>query len=233
MGTEIEIHPIQAGILCTLLFKPQAKFSELNSEGLTSDHFSFHINYLVSHALVEKTADKKYSLTAKGKEFANRLDTEKVEIERQPKIGVLVVPVRVNGKKTEYLVQKRLKQPYYGFSGFLTGKIRWGDRADETAARELLEETGLAGKIKLVAVKHKMDYSPDGQLLEDKFFMVFRADDTGGELKTKFEGGENSWKTRDEIMKLDDLFDGVVETVGMAGKDQLSFVETKYTVSKY
>ena len=41
----------------------------------------------------------KYSLTPKGKEFANRMDTEEVSIEKQPKVAVMVVATKIeNGK---------------------------------------------------------------------------------------------------------------------------------------
>ena len=43
----------------------------------------------------------------------------------------------------------------------------------QAARRELKEETGLEGKLELVGVKHKMDYSQKGNLLEDKYFFVF------------------------------------------------------------
>lgn len=233
MGTQIQIHPVQAKILRELLFKPEARFSELNIEGLTSDHFTFHINQLIDSDLINKVSNGKYGLTTKGKEFANRLDTDTARIERQPKIGVLVVATQGIGKNTKYLVQKRLKQPYYNFTGFMTGKIRWGETAKETALRETKEETGLSAEIKFSGIKHKMDYSMEGALLEDKFFFVFWARKVKGTLKEKFEGGENKWLTEKEIFNIPDLFDGVKDSIEMVKNSRITFLETKYQVKKY
>ena len=36
-----ELHEYQFSILRTLLFKPGARFSELNKVGISSDHFNF------------------------------------------------------------------------------------------------------------------------------------------------------------------------------------------------
>ncbi|MEK7608174.1 MAG: NUDIX domain-containing protein [Patescibacteria group bacterium] len=233
MTHEEQIHPIQRQILRSLLFYPERKFSEL-APGVSSDQLSFHIKRLVELSLIQKSGEG-YALTTAGKEYANRFDTDpaRMAIERQPKIGVLVICVAKDGGETRYLVQQRLKQPYYGFYGFMTGKVRWGETIEETAARELEEETGLHAKLTHVAIKHKMDYASDGTLLEDKFFFAFRGEDTSGTILGEFEGGRNIWLTKKEIMKLPNLFDGVSESLAFVHNDTLQFLERKYTVEKY
>lgn len=233
MTTKTDIHPIQGAILCKLLFVKEAGFAELNDKKLGSDIFSFHLRELTNWNLIEKNKEGKYLLTTKGKEYANRFDTEQKEIERQPKIGVLVVCMKKINKKKEYLIQQRLKQPYFGFWGFMTGKVRWGETMEETAQRELVEETGLRGKMELVRVRHKMDYSQTGELLEDKFFMVNRVINPKGLLIEEFEGGKNCWMTKDEILKLPDLFDGVEESMAAVENKNLDFKENKYKVKGY
>lgn len=226
---EIEIHPRQAQILTTLLFRERARFSDLNVTKITTDHFTFHVNQLLATGLIEKTQNKFYRLTVKGKEFANRFDTEKAKVERQAKVAVLIVVI----KKDKYLVQKRLKQPYYGLHGFPTGKVKWGETVSAAGRRELEEETGLKAKIKLVGVKHKMDYNREGHLLEDKYFFVMRATQPQGTLVANFEGGQNIWLSREEINKLPDLFDGVDDSLKMAKGSKFAFDESKYQVRNY
>jgi ADP-ribose pyrophosphatase YjhB (NUDIX family) len=228
-----ELHPAQAEILRALLFKTDAGFSELNLTKLTTDHFTFHINSLVKAGLVEKTV-KKYRLSQKGKEFANRMDTDTKEIERQAKLGVLVVAVQ-EGKM---LLQQRLKHPYYGFWGYIGGKIRWGETVLETAARELKEETGLEAAFQINGVQHKMDYRTDSQLLEDKFFYVVKATKIKGDLMINFEGGKNAWMTTKAISQLNKqvkIFGGVMEIAQQIKKDDLFFWEQKfeYTPDEY
>ncbi len=233
MTTEIKVHSIQAQILTKLLFHPSARFAELNEQKLDTDHFNFHLQSLVKAELVEKDTSGKYKLTTEGKEFANRFDTEEKQIEKQPKVSVLIVATRQSKGKEQLLIQQRLKNPYYGYHGFIGGKVRWGETIEEAANRELREESGLSAKVTLKVVRHKMDYDKDGNLLEDKIFMQFLAENCKGELIEKFEGGENIWLTRDEIAKLPNLFPDVLRALGMMDSDSIQFLEKKFIVEGY
>ncbi len=230
-----KLHSIQMDILRVLMFRPEARFADLNVPEISNDHFTFHVKRLLKLGLVEKNEKGKYQLTDAGKEFANRFDTDSQEIvlEKQAKIGVAICCIKkIKGIK-KYLIQQRLKQPYYGFYGFMTGKVRWGETVEETAKRELKEETGLMAQLSLAGIKHKMDYSNKKKLLEDKYFFIFRGDNPKGKLIESFEGGKNFWLTEQEIKKLPDLFDGVDEVVKMIGRNKLVFKEIKYIVSGY
>ncbi len=228
-----EIHPIQARVLRTMLFREKSRFVDLNTLKLPTDHFNFHLKQLLVLGLGEKSPDNKYCLTAKGKEFANRLDTDKIVLEKQAKVGVVVCGVRKLGKKKQYLVQQRLKQPYYGFYGFVTGKIKWGEMVIETASREFFEETRLRGKLLLAGIEHKMDYPAEGKILEDKFFFIFRAENLKGKLLESFEGGRNIWLTKPEILKLPEIFDDVLKIIEVVNQKNLIFSEAKYKVKRY
>lgn len=228
-----DIHPIQGEILCQMLFVKTASFSELNKRKLPSDQFSFHLRQLTDLKYLEKNILGKYLLTTKGKEYANTFDTDKAEIEKQAKIGALIVVNKmVNGKKY-FLMQQRLKQPYYGFWGFITGKIKWGETIEEGAQREFKEETGMVGDMELAGLKHKMDYNQLGELLEDKYFLLIRAGKLRGKLMEEFEGGRNKWMTREEIEGQANLFDGVIESLEMAGCKGFVMSENKYKVRGY
>jgi ADP-ribose pyrophosphatase YjhB (NUDIX family) len=232
MNTETTLHPAQVQILRVLLFSTEVRFSDMNVTGLSNDHFTFHLKTLVDSGLIEKHGQH-YALTPRGKEFANRFDTDAAVIERQPKLGVAIVCTKETHRGREYLTQERLKQPYYGYVGFITGKIRWGETVEETAARELMEETGMTATFHMKYIKHKMDYDENGLLLEDKFFIFFHALNPKGELRTEFEGGRNSWKTLDEIKATDKLFDGVDDSCRMVDAEHLCFIERKYSVKGY
>lgn len=233
MHTEIKVHSIQAQILVKLLFNPSARFADLNDQKIETDHFNFHLQSLVKAGLVVKLDDGEYQLTTEGKEFANRFDTEQQSIERQPKVSVIVIGKREKEGDTQYLIQKRLKNPYFGFHGFVGGKARWGETMTESAAREFKEEAGLEADLILTSVWHKMDYSKGGDLLEDKVFMRFIATDCRGKLIKKFEGGENMWLTEKEIRDLPDLFPSVLEVLDALKLEGVQFQEKKYVVDKY
>lgn len=227
-----ELHPIQANILRTLLFKPKASFTELNILGAPSDQFSFHLRRLVEEGILHK-GDEGYTLSTEGKQLAQLMDTDTGTYERQAKLGVAIGSVRSEGGRTEYLIQERLKHPYFGYLGLMTGKIRWGETVLEAAARELEEETGLSAELQIIAIKHKMDYDQDKGLLEDKFFFVIRADNLTGAFKQEFEGGRNRWMTKKELEESDKVFDGVEDSLHWLESPMLTFKEVKYTVEGY
>jgi hypothetical protein len=232
MKAKLEIHPIQADILMYLLFHQDSRFSQINENHVDTDSFTFHLKSLFDAGLIEKN-DTTYILTIKGKEFANRFDTVKSEIERQAKLGVVVIAVKEEKGQQMYLMQKRLKHPFFGYLGFITGKITWGETMYQTAARELEEETGLHGRFQFIGMEHKMDYAPDNHLLEDKFFQVFRVTDITGSMKVDFKGGKNFWATREEIIKTKDKFDDVPFLIQNINSKYIFSQENKFIVSGY
>lgn len=201
MSHEATIHAAQTSILRELLFQPEAGYAQLQKPtGLTSDHFNFHIKRLVELEFVKKVGAGKYTLTSRGKEYANKLDTDNNTIERQPKVAVLLAITRERKGVTEYLFQERRKHPYYGYWGFPSGKIRWGEAIVETAARELYEETGLKADHKLMGVYHERAHEAEsGEQLEDKIFFVFHCTNIRGTLIEQFQGGHNHWTTLEDL----------------------------------
>lgn len=231
MSHEVKLHEAQTSILRELLFVPQAGFAVLQKPtGLTSDHFMFHINRLVELELVERVGRGQYRLTINGKEYANRLDTDERTIERQAKISVLLVPLRERAgtDETEYMIHRRLKQPFYGRYGFMSGKIRWGESIEEGAARELLEETGLRGDLEFKCIYHKRDYTTGDRLLEDKYFFIMTATNVSGDFQANFDSGSNHWHTRAEIAALENKFPGVIDVLERIEQPNLTLWEQNY-----
>lgn len=216
MSYEPSVHEAQSLILRHLLFVPGARFSELQKEtGLSSDHFNFHIKKLQESGLVDKQAET-YLLTPKGKEYANRMDTDDGEIEKQPKVSVALVVERQHDGKREFLAQQRLKQPYYGFWGRLGGKVRWGESFEEAAKRELKEETNLDADFTFKMIFRKRDYKKaDGTLLEDKVFVIMYTDAATGDMLERFEGGLNRWMTQEEFMSQDKTFESARDFINL------------------
>lgn len=233
MSLEVNIHDAQMAILRELLFHPSVGFAKLQKlTGMTSDHFNFHLQKLIELKMVEKVSRGTYTLTPRGKEYANKLDTDSNTIERQPKTAVILAIERKNGGKTEYLFQERLKQPYYGFWGFATGKIRWGETILQTAERELMEETGLRADHRISGLYHELVYQTEtGEQLEDKMFFVIHCTNTTGELIKQFEGGRNRWMTRDEALKLPKIFTSFDIELDIVSSDE-TFVERRVEYTK-
>lgn len=229
MSYEPNTHPAQAAILRHLLFRPHATFAEVQkATDLTSDHFTFHIKKLIDEGYVTKL-DANYKLTHKGKEYANRMDTDENAIEKQPKISVAITLERKNKQgEREFLFQQRKKNPYYDFWGRVGGKIRWGETIIQAAERELKEETGLSAHFEYRLLYHKRDFNKTtGKLLEDKIFLCVYATKYSGTLLETFEGGVNRWMTNEEFHRQPKRFTSVDEFMDLIDRGE-TFAEREF-----
>jgi len=236
MSHEVKIHDAQTSILRELLFHRSAGFAQLqNKTALKSDHFNFHIKKLLELGLIEKLAKGHYCLSPKGKEHANKLDTDNNTIERQPKVAVIIaVEKQIRGKRY-LLMHQRTKHPYFEFWGFPTGKVRWGETIIQTAERELDEETGLKAKFEIAGVYHEHVSSKETKdFLEDKLFFVMHGVSPTGKLIEEFEGGRNVWMQPSEVMKLEKKYDSVDIELGFIDKTKHSelFIERHFEYTK-
>lgn len=208
-----DAHEAQMKILRELLLATQLSFGDLTrASGLSSDHANFHIKKLIELGYVEHVSKDygQYHLTRSGKLYANTMDTDTFEVERQPKLTVDLAIERADGR---FIVQERQKQPYYGYHGFPTGKIRWGETMVQAGARELMEETGLEADLRVVGMYHKLDYDQHGELLEDKYMCLIHGTNPRGELVEQTESHRNIWMGIEEYKQLDKRFGNIEETV--------------------
>lgn len=226
MAYEADAHRAQMTILTELLLVPSASYSNLQKKTkLGSDHFNFHIQKLVKEGYVEKLATG-YRLSRKGKEYANRIDTADNAIEKQLKISVALI---IENEQGEFLAQQRLKQPYYGYWGRPTGKIKWGETFLQAAERELMEETGLTADLCVAGFYHKMDYEQNsGNILEDKLFVLIYGNNPQNILIETAEGCRNAWMSDEEVMTLPKKFQSIEEITRLAKTASITFLEEKY-----
>ncbi|MEI6462515.1 MAG: NUDIX hydrolase [bacterium] len=226
-----ELNEIQMQILKHLLFAPNSRFKEMNIGKIPTDQFSYHLRCLSDLNLIQKE-NTKYSLTTKGKEFANLMDTDKAKIEKQPKVSVLLIATREAMNGIEILIGTRLKEPFYGYKGFITGKIRFGETIEEAAERELMEETSLHGKYELKFTFHDMVYSKSGEILEDKLFFVVGVTNVSGEL-VNAKGGEHHWLSEAEFKTATPKYYDEDEIYAWFKSGDNSFKENKYYIDEF
>jgi ADP-ribose pyrophosphatase YjhB (NUDIX family)/predicted transcriptional regulator len=214
------LHKVESLILYTLRRSETARFSDLmRPTGLESDAFKFHIRKLVKSGYVIKLAEGSYQLTPSGKEFANNLDKTSRAIQKQPKLSLLLVVSRQNqDNETEYLFQKRLRHPFYGYWGCLSGPARWGEELEVSAAQELMKQTGLVASFTVRSFLRTRDYNADSDtLLEDKLFAVLESiiDDSKAPLTNSWGGGLNAWMTISELKNQEHCFRATEDTLAM------------------
>lgn len=220
------------GTLCNVV---NARFNDLLIDGLESEHMNYHLKKLLDLEFVEKHKER-YRLTDRGKEYSGMMDDEVDFIEKQPKTSVLLHVVRKNKKgEVEHLLSRRLRHPYYGKIGRLTGKVRFGETLEEAARRELYEETGLRAKMmSLEEVYHKMCYDENDIYLQDTLFYRFFVKNPYGQLIPKTKHQENLWLTVKDVedTKRYDIFDDLYLDDRFEARP-LTFLETNETVKDY
>jgi 8-oxo-dGTP pyrophosphatase MutT (NUDIX family) len=221
-----DLHEIQASILKKLLFNNRTNFAALNTTGIDNNHFTFHVKALVEQGYIEKN-NRKYQLTLLGKKEAGRLDTETLKFERFGVIGVSIGCKRTVKGVTQYLMQQRLKEPFYGWWGNITGKVRFGDTTEETAIRELKEETGLTGKPIHLGIHHTVRGPDRNHIILDHYFYRYLFKKPKGNLIST-EEGKNFWMTEKKIDKLESKFHGFNEYLECLKKEKAAPYEEDF-----
>lgn len=224
-----QLHELQKTILRTLAFQKSARFNELLIENLESEHMNYHLKRLIEMGLVAKH-EEKYLLTDYGKDYSNLMNDDLTEIEKQPKTSVLLRIVRKNEQtgEIEHLLCRRLRQPYFGKVGRLSGKVRFGESLYDAARRELKEETGLdANVVEIEEIYHKIRYRENNEVVQDVIFYTCFVTETTGELVEKLPYQENFWVSakRLENDKNIDPFEGLILDDNLAAK-KLSLIES-------
>lgn len=215
--SDTQLHKTQVSILHSLRYAEAERFNALmHPTGHTSDTFKFHLQKLIKLGFVVKLESGiGYQLTASGKEFANILDESKRTPKKQPKLSVLIVASRrAEYGELEYLLQKRSRNPHYGFWGEITDAVHWGESFEKTASRVLLRQTGLIAGFTVRSMRRIRDFSANTEeLLEDKLFVVVETITISGELSNNYTGGTNAWMTLASLLKQDKYFASTPEII--------------------
>ena len=211
---KLPLHPAQMEMIRRFILKPKLKFKDLKIKGLTTKHQTYHIKKLINLGLIYKSNDGVYQLTEKGLLFCRDIDVssytkpKKVEFSKR---GVVLRAIRKTNKGYEWLFHKRLKQPYYGYVGFPSGKIHKLENPLQTAKREFKEETNLTMlHWELIKIEYNIAYFPNGNPKWDLYFYVFNIYATLGNLAEKSIEGEYFWATAEEFKHMQ-YFDGMFE----------------------
>ncbi|MFW6230417.1 MAG: NUDIX hydrolase [Nanoarchaeota archaeon] len=195
---EIE-QEIQRSILKKLMHEPDQGFNRLWAKESESNRFAYHLKTLVDQGLVEKHGDA-YRLSAKGVSYVTYLDGATGKRKEKPVVCSFVIGYDAGEEKV--LVNIRRKEPFYDYLGIPGGKIEMGTSPMQTAREEFLEETGLTGPLKLVAMSnYTTEDITSRKLLHHVISYTYLCSDSRGSLKKRTREGENRWIFVDEIDK--------------------------------
>ena len=115
----------------------------------------------------------------------------------RPNVGIGLVVLKPPG---HVLLIRRGKPPNIGMWSLPGGAQELGERAEETARRELLEETGLAvGTLHLAANVDSIDRDPDGRIRYHYTIIDFAAAWTGGDPRPGGDVTAAEWAALDDL----------------------------------
>ncbi|MBU1110157.1 NUDIX domain-containing protein [Patescibacteria group bacterium] len=209
--------PIQLQILSNCCFyESGSRYSQLKPNDIDDDLFNYHLQQLVKKGYLEKR-DRLYFLSEKGKSLATNIDYETHKIPLNYKVSVYLCPVINN----EVLLYERLKHPQYGYTGLISGKIRYGEPVLSAARREFIEETGLTADFKIIGNLRQIRRNEDGKVIEDGVFYVCFTDQIKGNLTEKNIEGKYFWAKLHEASKLEKIFKPSLEVILNEVKNRL------------
>lgn len=201
-------HPMQRGILLKLIHTPAASFSELLGDERDSNKFAYHLGKLDALGLIVKS-EGRYSLSDEGKRLSSFIEGDTGKKAAFPTFAHVIIVK--DGDKI--LVQRRLKEPFYGYWGLISGKINFGWNVEECALRDITEETGLvAEKSELIGMNQAKTYE-DGKMMHHHIMFYVRLSGLTGKLNEKTHKGENTWMTVEEFKATERFPDPWLETV--------------------
>lgn len=193
-------------ILLKLIHSPGLSFNELWAHEGRSNNFAYYLKKLQEQGFVVKENDK-YFLSEAGKghsAFVEGVSGKKADF---PAL-IVVILAKNNGK---YLCQKRLKEPFYHYVGFVAGKINFGLNIIDCAKRDLKEETGLeAEKIKIKGIVQIHTYEQE-KLLFHHYMIITIAEGINGNMMDKTHKGENFWLSSEEYNSMPLKFPNILE----------------------
>jgi ADP-ribose pyrophosphatase YjhB (NUDIX family) len=113
-------------------------------------------------------------------------------------VGLYVV------KDGKVLLVRRGNEPGRGKWSLPGGRIRFGERSEEAALREMREETGLEVRLRrVVDVVDVFWQSERGELLEHFVIVDFEAEVIGGELRPADDALDARWFSPEELKGLE------------------------------
>jgi predicted transcriptional regulator len=220
-------HPIQISILNYLTYHPQARFSDLNTTKITTDHFNFHVKSLLNDSLIEKNTDGKYSLTQNGKQLIVSLEKESM-FQQYKIVTVIICESKINGT-TKYLLEKRQKEPFFGIYDFLAGKVHWSETTTAAARRMLKAKTGIVTNVTFQKIQHKIDKDENNIILENIFMYVYSAIISNKNF-AEVNGQNLYWMSKDEIKKLEPRFP---DMINLLSKTKNKYSEQSFLIHNY
>jgi ADP-ribose pyrophosphatase YjhB (NUDIX family) len=159
----------------------------------------YHLKALMREKLVTKTESGKYTLTAAGKDYAERMSLTLMKPRFQPRVVTMLV---ISNDAGQYLLFRRARQPLFGLIGFPYGKIHRGEKIAAAAARELADKSGLTTPLRHVGDGYIV-VDEKGETISQILFHMFTGHCEGAPQSTPIDGigsvGDAYWGNIEDV----------------------------------
>ena len=211
------------------MLSKKAKYSELKPKTVEGNLFSYHLQILSKDKYIE-LKNGKYNLTAKGKQYVDKISASTFATRAQPKIVTLLVLK----DKNKYLFYKRQKMPFIDRVGFPYGKLHLEEYIEDAAKRELIEKTGLTASLKhrgvVYLTVHSENEDGEAELVSQMFCHIFTGTKIKGNL-IQNNPEHNCFWAQLENYKKDDLIPGVLQIEKILKQNKNKFFFEEYFLS--
>lgn len=208
----------QRRIIARLILNQKMTFNQIWGKRGDSNKLAYHINRLVENKILSKSPSG-YCLSAKGKALSALLDGDGKESPHPVMAYVVII-----SKAGKLLCQERLKEPFRGYVGFVSGNIKFGSSVIDCAIAGVKKQAGLDLKNPVIkGTEEIVTFEGDEALYHHMISIV-----TGGcegELISEMPGKRNRWVTKKQLFDeklfpkigLDELLDPEVQSVRAFG----------------
>ncbi len=212
------MHSHRQKILKKLIHSPSLSFNQLWDRDGESNSFAYHLKVLEEDNLVEKIGNH-YQLSHNGRKFTAYLDGESGGKHAFPLVGVVMI-IMHNDK---FLMLKRTKEPFYGYWGFVGGKLKFSQYIMEAAKEELKEETGLECDLEFKGLFSSKTYNNNSLSYNHQLFVI-KAINPKGTLIESTREGINKWFSYEEIKDLK-TFPNILHSIEIARSKTFRWIE--------
>lgn len=218
------MHWIEKHVLRELITNPKLRYGQIKPKNIEGSLFLYHLRSLHKADLVQKTNDKCYELTPKGRLYADKLQIESLNVYEQPRIVVLIA---CWDDKKGLLLFKRSSQPVIHMTGFPHVNIHMGSQLVTGAQQEFEAISGLSLELKRRGDGYITMYrgsEPESYI----FFHLLEGKNPSGTLNESIETGSFEWqKTIDYTDEA--IMPSMKELVGLLqSSEDIFFFEQEY-----
>ncbi|MGV8151327.1 MAG: NUDIX domain-containing protein [Candidatus Woesearchaeota archaeon] len=211
---------VRQEILRRLIHEQNVSFNKLWDKKGESNKFAYHLKVLEEEGIITKNA-KRYQLTNKGKKLAAYTEGADGKEAKFPVIAAIIIVFDKTKKKV--LMTKRLKEPFYGYWGFIGGKIKFTQYIMECAEQELLEETGLKCNLELKGLFSSKTYHDNDLAFNHELFII-KGTNPKGKLIKKNREGECEWVKLEKVKTLN-IFPNVPYSIKIVQSKNFRWIE--------